>query len=1857
MDGSPIFDRPDQFEQDRIRLADIDGSGTTDIIYLGRDKTTFWFNQSGNSFSSAQELPQFSATDDADSVAVLDLLGNGTACIAWSSPMPGDADRPLRYIDLMSGQKPHLLISVKNNLGAEAQVQYAASTKFYLQDRMAGKPWLTKLPFPVHVVESVETLDYVSMTQVVSRYAYHHGYYDGVEREFRGFGMVEQFDTVSYSKYSGTGLFTQTPGVIGEEFYLPAVHTKTWYHTGAFFALGKITRHFETEYYQGDPLLAPLPDTPLPGGLTGEEVREACRALKGKMLRREIYADDGTAQAGVPYLVTESTCQLRLLQPRLHQKYASFYSFESETIACHYERNSLDPRTAHTMNLAVDPFGNVTEAVAIGYPRRAQGGGPPLPPEQSNLLITYTENDVANVTDQSAWYRIGLPVETRTFEVTGIAAANPNGQFRLDELQTAAPAAAQISFEAAPNGTAQKRLIGRARTLYLKDNLSGPLPTATVESLALPYEIYKMAFTPGLLNNVYSTKIAGPALLTTLANEGGYQNLDADGVWWIPSGHLFFSTDPKAPNASFAKSHFYLPQGFIDPFGNTSTVQHDPYLLSIQQTQDALQNIMVAQQQYRVMQPWLVTDPNQNRSGFRFDALGMVVATAVMGKQGQNQGDVLDLTTPEASSSDDPTARLEYDLFNWMTNSLPNFVHMLARELHGAANPRWQESYSYSDGLGREIMKKIQAEPGLAPARDASGALQHDAGGNLIFAQTNTRWVGSGRTVFDNKGNPVKKYEPFFDSSPAYEAEKDLAQWGITPILTYDPLSRLIRTDFPDGTLSRIEFDPWQTVTFDQNDTVLESQWHAVRQALPASDPQRDADNKAVPHANTPSIAQLDTLGRTFLTIADNGAAGKYQTYFELDIQGNQLSVTDALSRKIMTYDNSLLGGRLHQSNVDAGDRWLLNDTAGKPIRGWNSRNFQLRYTYDALRRTTQLFVQPQGAAEILAECTVYGEGVTSAVAQNLRTRIYQIYDTAGAATNIGFDFKGNLLSSSRQLNIQFQQTMDWSTLAALTDPQQIATAAKPLLQTETFSTSTTYDALNRPLTLTTPDASVISPTFNDANFLETVTVNVRGAAAATPVVATLDYNARGQRNQIVYGNGSQTSYTYDAESFRLTELKTTRSTDNANLQDLTYAYDPAGNITSIGDAAQETIYFNNQVVTAAGGYTYDAVYRLLNATGREHIGQLAQPQTTWDDTPRMNQPLPTDGTAMRNYTENYSYDAVGNILQLVHQATNGNWTRTFAYDEPNPSPTNNRLTSDTVGALKEPLTYDAHGNMLQMQNLPQMTWDFTDQLQSTQQQVVNNGPAATTFYIYDSAGQRVRKVTATSGTRSKERIYLGNFELYREYGNGSAVSLERQTLHVMDDKRRVLMIETKTADASVTASPAPSSVFRFQFANHLGSACLELDDLAAIISYEEFYPYGSTSFQAVSSAIEVSAKRYRYTGKERDEETGFTYHGARYYVPWLGRWTSGDPLSIADSPNVYLYSRDNPLVFTDSDGREPTTTGDAKADMDKDLHQNAATAKKKADAVTRMRPHVQTLPRAVPPPPPPVKNTRPPQPEVGPPSPWDDQTPPDPKPKTNPVVEAPPPPPGVPLNFMFANKTNSAPVLQANDFNAESNTMIVLRPGSGDASVVSQLSARYGVGHRLELGAVGNTSTDSSSALGATLHYELPKGLALLATPTYKYGQTPTAPGAPSATGSAFSGSAAVLFSSDSLHLDANLVSSFSTSDQFGPGAPIKDEKTVEALAAKSFPVSDSLTAEVEGHVSYVTGNALTATGDQTRQGTRLEVGVGIQHLTPATNGKTISGMSVNVNYSAEGADQGGKWNWNQTVLVNLSFGFGKRF
>jgi RHS repeat-associated protein len=1660
MDNAPWFDTPDQFDPKHIRLADIDGSGTTDIIYLQSDQVAVYRNQCGNAWSPGEYLTSFPSRDDLSSVVAVDLLGNGTACLVWSSPLPGNGQRQMRYVALME-EKPHLLVGIKNNLGAETVVRYAPSTKFYLQDKYDDKPWITRLPFPVHSVERVETHDLISHNRFISRYAYHHGYFDGEEREFRGFGMVEQWDTEELGTLKAGGMMPDASNV-DDSSYVPPTYIKTWFHTGAYIEGGRISRHFEDEYYrEGDESddvsgLASqqfgamlLPDTELPAtlkrqdgsstpwALTADEVREACRALKGTVLRREIYARDGTDDEDRPYSATEQSYRIELFQPQGGDRHAVFLVHPRESIDFHYERKLVetsgrriaDPRVTHAMTLEVDGYGNVLKSVAIGYGRRP--GLSPLQGEdrkkQEQILVTYTENKVTNAVEGSDVYRAPLPCEVCTYELMELPKLAPASNqseitnlFRFDEIlskiRSASDGQHDLTYEnssavgALPNQV-YRRPIEQVRTFFRSDNLTGLLPLGGLQSLALPGESYELAFTPGLLTQVLQRN--GQALLPPTpaavlggqgADQGGYMDLESSNHWWVPSGQVFYAVDANIMTPSLtapselaaARAHFFLPRKFADPFKQSATVDYDaPHDLLVIKTEDALQNAVQAANNYRTLQPRLITDPNGNRGEVAFDALGMVVATAVMGKMTQNFGDLLedfeaDLAlkglkdfvadpAPQAASLlGKTTARIVYDLDRFMRCGQPPFASSLARETHffdqGGEQTRIQISFSYSDGFGREIQTKIQAEGGDAPKREAPvqlpsgdispGALVRGAQGNLVEANAAHRWVGTGRTVFNNKGKPVKQYEPFFSSTHLYEEEREMTDAGVSPILFYDPLDRGVATLHPNHTWEKVVFNPWQQMAYDVNDTILNLDdstdpkmdkdvkqffsrlpdtdylptWYERRIALPANDPERVAADKAAVHRQTPTVAYLDTLGRTFLTIAHNRfernstiVEENYPTRVQLDIEGNRRAVRDAivqagdqLGRIAMCYDYDMLGNIIHQASMEAGERWMLNDVKSKLIRAWDSRGFTRRITYDELRRPRGLFVT-ENAVERLAERTVYGENQGAAV--NHRTRVFQIFDGAGVVTSEGYDFKGNVLQSKRELLSDYQSAVDW---------QQ-----NPAPNNGTFTTRTTYDALNRTMSITTPDDSTYRPSFNKASLLEKVDVDLYGVP--TPFVANIDYNAKGQRELIEYDNGMSTSYEYDPDTFRLTNLKTTRPSNLSNLttqifrspgtvQDLRYTYDPMGNLTRITDAALRTTFFGGQQVDPISEYSYDAIYRIIEAKGREHIGQAAH---DFNPNNRRDYDLkgladfiahPNDLHAMRRYTERYEYDAVGNFEFVRHVANGGSWTRHYEYSADSlleAAKQSNRVIKSTVGngfirtetyGYEDALGNDAHGCMTAINSM-QIEWDFKDQLHKA-----NLGGGGTAYYIYDASGQRVRKVVETqTGAPSHERIYIGDFEIYREYGEGvNTVILKRETLHIMDDRKRIALVETETIDSGHPVD-TPNPVQRYQIVDHLGSGSLELDDDAQIISYEEYYPYGSTSYQAGRSAAEISLKRYRYTAAERDEETGLSYHHARYYAPWTGRWTSCEPRGIDSDLNLYAYVRGNPVTFVDLDGLQGT--------------------------------------------------------------------------------------------------------------------------------------------------------------------------------------------------------------------------------------------------------------------------------------------------------------------------------------------------
>jgi RHS repeat-associated protein len=263
--------------------------------------------------------------------------------------------------------------------------------------------------------------------------------------------------------------------------------------------------------------------------------------------------------------------------------------------------------------------------------------------------------------------------------------------------------------------------------------------------------------------------------------------------------------------------------------------------------------------------------------------------------------------------------------------------------------------------------------------------------------------------------------------------------------------------------------------------------------------------------------------------------------------------------------------------------------------------------------------------------------------------------------------------------------------------------------------------------------------------------------------------------------------------------------------------------------------------------------------------------------------------------------------VKMQHIPASGGWTRHYEY-----ATNGNRLlatsipSDDPQGPYSHTYSYDEHGSMTAMPHLSSMVWNHDDELQE-----VTAGTE--TVYFQYAGGIRSRKYTEKSGSTTEERIYLGAFEIYRKRINGD-LDLERESLHISDGSGRICIIETKTVEDEDPVS-SPEGIWRYQHGNHLGSAATELTQDGDIISYEEYHPYGTSAYRAVDSSIDVSPKRYRYTGMERDEETGLAYHSARYLVPWLGRWTAADPIGLRGGANRYMYVRGAPAVSADKSG------------------------------------------------------------------------------------------------------------------------------------------------------------------------------------------------------------------------------------------------------------------------------------------------------------------------------------------------------
>ncbi|GLV55922.1 hypothetical protein KDH_27660 [Dictyobacter sp. S3.2.2.5] len=1509
MDNAPHFGAG--LDASRLFLADLDGSGTADIIYAYPDHVEVFFNQSGNSFSSPLSIPLPGAWDRINDIELVDVFGSGTMSLLLSENHP----QPRHWCyDFSQGQKPYLLQGINNHLGAQSTISYCSSTRYYLEDKQNNLPWIVNLPFPVQVVAKTETIDLISQTRLVSTYAYHHGYYDGIEREFRGFGLVERWDAETLSSDA-------------QATDVPPVLTRTWYHTGAWEQDSMLSQQYQHEYSQHDTQAYHLPANTFT--LLADDAdarREAYRALKGQVLRQEISSPTAPImspeqQQDAPYSVTDNNYAVTHLQARGQNRYGVYFVHAQESLTYAYERNPHNPRVNHSFILKVDDYGNILNTCAVTYGRR-QTTGTELP-EQLSLKVVAGENSFINQTGDDIRL-LGVPQENKTYEITGLALMSGQTYVTIEQI------GAYLNQVA---GTAAARLLSWQRHYYWSPEQKLPYPLGQVSSQALLAHTEEAVFSSAQAEQAFAGALTNDALDALLAQEGGYQLDPTQMYWW----------NPGLSESYLDASQFFLPSATTDPYGHATSYTYDSYNLLPVKVTDALNNQMTVQVvDYQALTPQQLRDSNGNISEVLCDPLGMVVVSSFYGMEnGQAVGfmQLKDYQLQVAPGMNDVIANPQkylqgassyfyYDLFAWDESQAPaHAVNLLATNYPSVrTSAPIQISISYSDGLGRAQQSTMQVEAGLAHVINPDGTITE--------ATANVRWLTSGRTVYNNKGNPVKQYEPYYIASYQYVDNPHLNMFGVSPTLFYNPLGRLIRVETAKGFLRKTEFTPWIETFYDEDDTIEDSTYYKsnINNQAPDFQDERQALQKAAMFYNTPTTRVFDNLGRVVLEIQQAGT--QLKTHYEWDIQGNQLASADprlyAAGKENFRMSYTMTGVALKTVSADVGTRWQLSNVIGNPIYSRDARDFELRVLYDALNRPTTISVQGgDGSTPInqIVERMVYGESldgmgqpvVANPEKMNLRGQLYQRYDQAGVLQNSAYSITGQPLQVSRQLRQDYKQEANWNDVSSAT--------LKTLLQPTSYQEIYQYDSLGRVTAATNSDGNISEPTYHLSGRLNQIQVRPQAGAAPEIYVQSIDYSARNQRQSISYGNGVTTSYAYEPTTFRLTHILTTRLSDSKKLQDLSYTYDPVGNITHIVDAAQEPVFNANQQVNPASDYTYDALYRLIAATGREHPAISQQDEQQGGFNANLILPLQplNNGQALQNYSQQFTYDDAGNLYSVQHQGAN-NWTYTLTVSDSSNRAVDSQLTNQSVIVNA---SFDGNGNQIQMPGLLAMAWNYRNNIASVTVIARQNAPSDGEYYVYDGTGNRVRKVSEQYGNGGtvahiEETLYLGSLEI-RRITQGSSVTEERHSLRVLDGERAVTTRITWTQGTPPAGAANPQ--LRYQLDNHLGSATLEVDANGQIISYEEYFPYGGTALVAGQNASEVELKQYRYSGKERDSMTGFYYYGARYYAPWLGRWMSPDPLGTVDGPNLYVFVGNNPITSRDGDGRMITDKVEEKGE------------------------------------------------------------------------------------------------------------------------------------------------------------------------------------------------------------------------------------------------------------------------------------------------------------------------------------------
>ncbi len=1484
------------------KLTDINGDGLADLV-LERavpGQGWFWLNLGNYTFSSRRIITGLPAVSVHAAVRWADLNGNGTTDLVYSD---STAESRLQMVELgqllSGGLPPNLLTRIGNGLGRTTTIEYAPSTRFALEDEAADRPWPDSLPFPVTVVKSVVVSDSLGH-EYITHYRYHDGYYDPVEKQFRGFAEVEQVE-------------------VGDAT-APTLVSRSHFDTGRAFD-----------------------------------------AMKGRLLRASRETEDGAVFSLETTTWADPPRALRTGTNGLIVRFAHPVAGAKQIL----ERGVGTPRRLES-EMQYDDYGNVTRLSDYGIVEEGNRSA------FNDERVTVTE----------------FALNTLHWIVRA-----PRRQAVQDENGVAISLSEYFFDDETFSGNNLGRVTIGNLTMR-RDWIDPASPTNFVNSVRTRYDSFG---NPVLILDPLADASANPA-----------------------SGHvreLTYDDD----------FHTYAERETIHIGGGSDALifraEYDQGLGTVNRS----------------------IDFNSHTTTYGYDALARLIRIIRPG-----------------DTEEHPTTECEYVLGLTLprphggagqTEGVINYVETRQRDVSAIQNPKsamYLHSRQFSDGLGRALMTRTEAEPA--------------EGGSA------SRVVVSGVALFNARLKASRALHPFFTKragtlaellafedveAPGWEGQFAEGAGLVTLNLAtahqasteYDATLRAVKRINPGGTVARIEFEPLLTRSFDEND----------------NDPASE-------HFGTPMENFADGLGRLIqanelVRLNDDGTPSgtlnTWTTRYQYDLNDQLTRITDSQDNvKELRYDG--LKRKIWMNDPDTGISTNTFDAASNLRETVDAKNQRISYTYDGANRILTEDYHDENSPEFSyhrstdvtyhydkpAGLVDQGDGTRTA-AQNTKGNIAYVEDTTGEE-HTSYDARGRV---------------EW-TVKRIPDPV-LTSRFTNYASLTSYKTAFEYDSADRVTRLIYADNDEVSYHYNARSLLERIVGGPSGS-----IISAVSYLPSAQQERLQYGNGVQTTWEYD-QRLRLKRLLTRDATRNTELIHFAYSFDGVSNIKNLIDQRPGSTVLATDRRRNSQAFAYDDLYRLT----------------------RVQYNLPNPATANGGHI-NYRYDRIGNMLaqtsDIAHEEDGISVTDLGTMDYGGTAGRSSRMgrqPADPPGphALSQirnsTYTYDASGNMTLVDGR-KCVWDFKDRLvavengnlraeyrsdytgrrgikqvfwkhdESTNRATSTKSLPSASWVLYPgkqfevrehdqptkyvfNGGTRVARITGSlSPNRRIQRFRLhagwnllslavtaedlagqlqqgefgqvpvvGAAYLWNEETGGYSLIASGQTVSggavlwvkantnaalaisgtysepthrqimpggtyiaaagleawcpsfppdlaawrfASDDRRWFSRLNADLAFVDdfpqvlapgeafyvSTGTPAelevPPSTLRIRYyhQDHLGSSSVITDADGALVEEAGFYPYGIPRHEY---RVRPVNEPYKFTQKERDQETGLHYFEARFLAGTLSRFLSPDPVSANPDSlssgdfsgflanpqklNIYSYAVNRPTSFVDPSG------------------------------------------------------------------------------------------------------------------------------------------------------------------------------------------------------------------------------------------------------------------------------------------------------------------------------------------------------